>query len=68
MYFTAVQPLGNTVLQSNAINTESPNGSVVSIIPIASFIFIGASAGTVYFIRRKKVIPKDGDDFEILDE
>lgn len=67
----AVSPLEEleaTVLQSNVINSSDVSDSSVPIIPIASFLFIGASAGAVYFIRRKKVIPKDGDDFEILDE
>lgn len=38
------------------------------IIPIVTFFFIGASAGGVYFIRRKKVVTQPGNDFEILDE
>lgn len=47
-------------------NEKSSYSSV--IIPIASLAFIGASAGTVYFIRRKKIIPKAGEDFKILDK
>jgi hypothetical protein len=31
-------------------------------------IFIGASAGAVYFIRQKKTVSQAGDDFKILDE
>lgn len=34
---------------------------------LLSFVLIGASAGAAYFIRRKRAIPKIGDDFEILD-
>ncbi|MFA6177390.1 MAG: lamin tail domain-containing protein [Candidatus Paceibacterota bacterium] len=64
----AFEPLGAEVLQSNVINSESTSTSSMPIIPIASFIFIGASASAVYFIRRKKVIRESGDDFEILDE
>ncbi|MFA6257839.1 MAG: lamin tail domain-containing protein [Candidatus Paceibacterota bacterium] len=66
----AVKPLENlgaTVLQSDVVNSESSNNSNTPIVPIASFAFIGAGAGAVYFIRRKKVIPKEGEDFEILD-
>ncbi|MEX2029007.1 MAG: lamin tail domain-containing protein [Candidatus Paceibacterota bacterium] len=48
------------VVQENADN---------SYIPIvASFIFIGASAGAVYFIRQRRSPVKVGDDFELLDE
>ena len=35
---------------------------------IALIAFLGVAAGSVYFIRRKKVITKVGNDFEILDE
>lgn len=52
--------------------STSPGGSTPAIsspiIPLASLVFIGAGAGSVYFIRRKKVIPQAGNDFEILDE
>lgn len=68
---TAVQPLENlgaNVLQSNVISSDNVDNSSMPIIPITSFIFIGASAFAVYFIRRKKVIPENVDDFEILDE
>ena len=37
------------------------------IIALASFVFIGASASAVYFIRQKRIIPNAGSDFEILD-
>jgi hypothetical protein len=60
-----VEDLTASALQSN----PSENNSNNSYLPIiTSVIFIGASAGAVYFIRRKKVIPQEGDDFEILDE
>ncbi|MDD5721251.1 MAG: hypothetical protein PHT16_02270 [Candidatus Pacebacteria bacterium] len=68
---TAVQPLGNSGtinLQSNVMNSSSEDNYSVPIIPIASFVFIGASAGAVYFIRRKKAVVQEGDDFDILDE
>ena len=57
-----------SAVSSDTINSDSANNSHIPIIPIAFFAFIGASAGAVYFIRQKKVISKDGDDFEILDE
>ncbi len=36
--------------------------------PAIAFLFIGASAGAAYFVRRKGVTLKAGDDFKILDE
>ena len=57
-----------SAVSSDTINSDSANNSHIPIIPIAFFAFIWASAGAVYFIRQKKVISKDGDDFEILDE
>jgi hypothetical protein len=51
-----------------SVFSKEGDSSLSSVIPIASFLFIGASAGAVYFIRRKKVIAETGDDFEILDE
>lgn len=68
---TMVEPLESLeaeVLQSNVISSGGIDNSSTPIIPIASFVFIGAGAGVVYFIRRKKVTKEDGDDFEILDE
>jgi hypothetical protein len=55
-----------TALSSDIPKEETPNSS--PLIPIASLVFIGASAGAVYFIRQKKVTPQAGGDFEILDE
>ncbi|MFA6300756.1 MAG: lamin tail domain-containing protein [Candidatus Paceibacterota bacterium] len=60
-----------TDLSASAINSDAWRGegkTFSSIIPITSFVFIGLSAGAVYYIRRKKVIPEAGNDFEILDE
>ncbi|MFA5931979.1 MAG: lamin tail domain-containing protein [Candidatus Paceibacterota bacterium] len=59
------EDLTSSAIQSNTPE-NSPSNSYLPII--TSVIFIGASAGAVYFIRRKKVIPEDGNDFEILDE
>lgn len=60
--------LGATVLESDVMNSGSSNNSSIPIILIASFIFIGAGASAVYFIRQRKVVPENVDDFEILDE
>jgi hypothetical protein len=75
---TALQPLGEAIPPlAEQISAEdllaTPADAQVSvlpplIIPLASLVFIGTSAGAVYFIRRKKVIPQTGNDFEILDE
>jgi hypothetical protein len=54
-----------SVVQSDTAGT-TPHSSFMPMI--VSFLFIGASAGAVYFIRTKKVISKAGDDFKILDE
>lgn len=59
--------LASTV-SSETVNNDSVKSSNFPIIPLASFIFIGASAGAVYFIRQKKVVSEDVNDFEILDE
>ena len=54
-----------TALESDAVKNNFNN----SYLPIfGSIVFIGASAGAVYFIRRKKVTGEEANDFEILDE
>lgn len=57
-------------LEALAVNTDvlesEPINSYLSIF--ASIIFIGFFAGVVYFIRRKKIVQKIGDDFAILDD
>lgn len=63
-----VENLSALALSGESAEQNEKNPYSFPIIPLASFIFIGASAGAVYFIRRKKVIAKTGDDFEILDE
>ncbi len=56
-----------SALAFNTKNTDvSKNNSYLPML--ASMIFIGTSASAVYFIRRKKVIQKIGDDFAILDD
>jgi hypothetical protein len=52
-----------TVLQSSPESISSN-----SYLPIfSSIVFIGAGAGSVYLIRRRKVIPNEAKDFEILE-
>jgi len=58
--------LSASVISSDVKNN---NGMSNSYLPIfGSIVFIGASAGAVYFIRRKKVGGEEANDFEILDE
>src|SRR3989344_156987 len=55
--------LSASALESDAIKNNN------SYLPmLASIIFIGISAGAVYFIRQKKTVLNVGDDFNILDE
>jgi len=48
------------------VSASSSSSSI--FILLSSIMFIGVSASAVYFIRRKKVTPQAGSDFEILDE
>jgi hypothetical protein len=68
----ALKNLATSVVSSDVVKNEeanNPQGSVLSVIIfIISIAFIGASAYAVYFIRRKRVVPQVGSDFEILDE
>ncbi|OGI63518.1 hypothetical protein A2818_02670 [Candidatus Nomurabacteria bacterium RIFCSPHIGHO2_01_FULL_40_12] len=56
--------LGASVIESD-VTTNNFNSY---LLMIASVIFIGVSAGAVYFLRQKKTISNTGDDFKILDE
>ena len=72
----AVKGLTATYLSNNVSNDKTTQ--IFSfrkiIIFIISFVFIGAAAYAVYFIRRKKFISNSvdgssaGNDFEILDD
>jgi hypothetical protein len=64
----AVNNLTATVLASGMVKNNLTNDSKTIIIFIFAFIFIGVAAGIVYFVRRKKVAPPAGNDFEILDK
>lgn len=56
-------------LVANATSANATQNSSRSYIPVmASFVFIGASAGAVYFIRRRKTVSILGNDFKILNE
>jgi hypothetical protein len=57
-----------SAISGDNVNKESGGSSSLPIIPLASFVFIGASAGAVYFIRQNKAISGKADDFQILDE
>ena len=64
-----IEPDPTHNLNALAINTDNTVPKNNSYLPmLASIIFIGISAGAVYFIRQRKVIAKTGDDFEILDD
>lgn len=57
--------LSATVVNNNAVSLSTNR----SFLPVISFIvLLGASGSAVYFIRRRKVIPEIGSDFDILDE
>jgi len=62
---SASENLPASIMSSNAIPKSSNNSYMPALI---SLLFIGASGGAVYFIRQKKIIPRIGDDFKILDE
>jgi hypothetical protein len=59
---------GNVALASAVSSDVISEKSVLPIIPIFSTVFIGAAAYGVYFVRRKKVVPVEGNEFEIMDE
>lgn len=59
-----VENLEDQVVESN-ISEESSSSYIFIIILI---LLLATSTGAVYFIRRKKIVSKVGDDFKILDE
>ncbi|OGI66781.1 hypothetical protein A2642_04320 [Candidatus Nomurabacteria bacterium RIFCSPHIGHO2_01_FULL_39_10] len=58
-----VENLGASIVSSGIVKD-----SLISFPSIIALIFIGASGGAVYFLRKKKIISSAGDDFKILDE
>jgi hypothetical protein len=64
---TAFSPIDTE--EADSQNDNSNSNAFYRLIAIFSFvIFLGISALAVYFIRRKKILPPIGNDFEILDE
>jgi len=64
-FVTAKNLTATSILGQN----KKTSGSSSPIVPIVFLLFVGASAGGVYFIRRRRNIPQiSDDDFEILDE
>lgn len=57
--------LTSSVVSSDVVKNNSASNPLAIV---ASLVFVGAGASAVYFIRRKKIIPQAGNDFEILDE
>jgi len=55
-------------INSNFISESSENTNNSLIYIVILLIFVSSAGGATYFIRRKKNVPKVGDDFEILDE
>lgn len=48
---------------------KKTSGSTLSFVPVIFLVFVGISAGGVYFIRRHRNTSKiSSDDFDILDE
>ncbi|KKQ07429.1 MAG: hypothetical protein US18_C0017G0024 [Parcubacteria group bacterium GW2011_GWB1_36_5] len=60
-----VENLGASIVQSNAVGNNSIRTYFLTTILT---VFLGLSAGAVYFIRQKKIVAGAGDDFKILDE
>ena len=57
-------------IQSSAISSSIAKNNSLRIYFTTTIltIFLGVSAGAVYFVRKKKTLPNSGDDFKILDE
>ena len=51
---------------SNSVTKDNPMRTY--ILTTVMTVFLGISAGAVYFIRQKKVVSSVGEDFQILDE
>ncbi len=67
-------PASNGKIPVENLAASASANDVIKNNPIRSYIwglvfiiFVGASAGAVYFIRQKKIGLKKGDDFTILD-
>ncbi|MEI6280605.1 MAG: lamin tail domain-containing protein [bacterium] len=58
----ALASAGGAIGEGVGIRSFSPMISIIFIL------FVGMGTGTVYFIRRRKILYQSGSDFEILDE
>ena len=65
-----VLPTQNENLKASVISSDivKDNPMRTYILTTIMTVFLGMSAGAVYFIRQKKTISNTGDDFSILDE
>ncbi|OGI58395.1 hypothetical protein A3F19_01430 [Candidatus Nomurabacteria bacterium RIFCSPHIGHO2_12_FULL_37_29] len=62
-----IENLSASVIESDV--TKDGSGVMYPIIiSLISIVFIGASAGAVYFVRQKRIVSNTGDDFNILEE
>ena len=63
-------PTQNENLEASVISSDivKDNPMRTYILTTIMTVFLGMSAGAVYFIRQKKTISNTGDDFSILDE
>lgn len=52
----------------NSVTSASKENSNRYFSVIILILLVGLGGGAIYFIRRKKISPKIGEDFEILDE
>ena len=62
------EDISAVAFSSEIIEEENKNSGSGYVPMIASLVFIGTSAGAVYFIRQRKISPGLGSDFNILDE
>ncbi|MDP9249684.1 MAG: lamin tail domain-containing protein [bacterium] len=64
-----LENLGANVANAGVLGEENTRTSPSSFtLPIIFLGFVGAASYAVYAIRRKKVAPEAGEDFELLDE
>jgi len=61
-------PIENLEIAALANDAAGENPMRAYILTTVMTVFLGISAGGVYFIRRKKAVSSAGDDFQILDE
>jgi hypothetical protein len=64
----STENLSASALASDILGDKKEPSKPSSVIIPIFLLFIGSCAGAVYFIRRKKIVRLDPEDFEILDE